>query len=173
MKIAINAGHTKSGSGSGAEYKGLNEGEIARAVAKTLMAKLRQRGHKVTDATVDKAATQNAYLRGVCTRANACDPDLFVSIHCNASATHLGHGVECYTWKGKKHTQAVKICEALADLGFKNRGVKDGSRLYVIKHTTAKAVLVELFFLDNKTDRALFAKHGADRIAEAIAKAIG
>jgi N-acetylmuramoyl-L-alanine amidase len=172
MKIAINAGHTKTGVGSGACYKGFNEGEITRAVASSLARFLRQDGHQIIDATVDKAPTQNAYLRGVCARANASDADLLISIHCNASATHLGKGVEAYTWKGKKHKQAINMCKNFADLDFKNRGVKDGSKLYVIKHTTAKAILIELFFLDNSTDRALYMKHGADRVAKAIADAI-
>ena len=172
MKIAINAGHTKTGAGSGACYKDFNEGEITRAVASSLTRILRQDGHQVINANVDKAVTQNAYLRGVCVRANACDPDLFISIHCNASTTHLGKGVEAYTWKGRKHQQAIDMCDNLAELGFKNRGVKDGSKLYVIKHTTAKAILIELFFLDNPTDQALYKKHGADRIAQAIADAI-
>mgnify|MGYP003293871491 CR=1 FL=1 len=171
-KICINAGHTKTGAGSGAEYKGFNEGQIVREVAASLAEKLRQKGHTVTNATVDKALTQNAYLRGVCARENASGAELFISIHCNASATHLGKGVECFTWKGKKVKQAVRICDNLADLGFKNRGVKDGSKLYVVKHTKATAVLVELFFLDNPTDRALFMKHGADKIAAAIAAAV-
>ena len=172
MRIAINAGHTKSGAGSGACYKGFNESEITRAITSRLAQILRQDGHQVINANVDKAATQNAYLRGVCARANASDPDLFISIHCNASATHLGKGVEAYTWKGRQHKQAIDMCDNLAELGFKNRGVKDGSKFYVIKHTEAKTILVELFFLDNPTDRALYMKHGADRIAKAIAKAI-
>jgi N-acetylmuramoyl-L-alanine amidase len=172
MKIAINAGHTKTGAGSGASYKGFNESDITRAVASSLAQMLRRSGHQITNANVDKAPTQNAYLRGVCTRANACDADLFISIHCNASATHLGKGVEAYTWKGRKLKQATNMCNNLAKLGFKNRGVKDGSKFYVIKHTNAKAILIELFFLDNPTDRALYMKHGADKIAEAIAKSI-
>lgn len=172
MRICINAGHTKTGAGSGAAHKGFNEGEIVRQVAASLTKKLRERGHKVTAATVDRASTQNAYLREVCARANATDAELFISIHCNASALHTGRGCECFTWKGRKVKQAVQICDNIADLGFKNRGVKDGSKLYVVKHTKATAVLVELFFLDNATDRALYMKHGADKLAEAIAKAI-
>lgn len=172
MKIAINAGHTKAGAGSGAVYKGFNEGEIVRDVSAALIPLLRQKGHTVTTATVNKSPTQNDYLREVCQLANRSGADIFLSLHCNASVTHLGKGVECYTWKGKKVKQATRICDNLADLGFKNRGVKDGSRFYVVKHTTATAILVELFFLDNATDRALYEKHGAKKIAEAIAKAI-
>ncbi len=172
MRISINAGHTKAGAGSGAEYKGFNEGDITRAVAKALTAKLRKRGHTVHNSTVDSATSQNAYLKKVCNLANQSGAELVISLHCNASAAHTGHGVECWTWKGRKVPVAVQICKSLASLGFKNRGIKDGSGFYVVKHTKATAVLVELFFLDNETDRALYKKHGVDNIAEAIASSI-
>ena len=172
MKIALNAGHTKTGPGTGANYKGFNEAAIVRDVAKALKMKLKAKGHTVVDVTVDNATTQNAYLRKVCKLANDSGAELFISLHLNASVSKLGHGVEAYTWRGGQLSKATKICKNIAALGFKNRGVKDGSKLYVIKHTTAKSILVELFFLDNYTDRKLYLEHGAERIAEAIAKSI-
>lgn len=172
MKIAINAGHTEAGAGTGAAYKGFTEADIVRDVARALIPKLRKKGHDVKTVNVDRASTQNAYLKSVCQLANATGADLFISLHCNASVTHLGKGCEAYTWKGRKVKQAVKICDNLATLGYKNRGVKDGSKLYVVKHTTATAILVELFFLDNATDRALYEQHGPAKIAEAIANAL-
>lgn len=172
MKISVNAGHTKTGAGYGATYKGFHESEITRAVVAALIPKLKKRGHTVHSSTVDKADTQAAYLKKVCQLVNASGAELFLSIHCNASATHKGHGVECFTWNGKKHATAAKICAHVAGLGYKNRGIKDGSGLYVIKHTNPTAILVELFFLDNYTDRKLYLEHGADKIAEAIARSI-
>lgn len=172
MKISVNAGHTKSGAGSGAVYKGFNESEIARAVANALISRLKKDGHAVYNSTVNSAPTQSAYLKEVCSLANRSGAELFVSIHCNASAGHKGHGAECWTWKGNKSPQAVKICGNLAKLGFRNRGIKDGRDLYVVKHTKAAAILVELFFLDNYTDRKLYLKHGAEQIAAAIADAL-
>ncbi len=172
MRISINAGHTTAGAGSGAAYKGFNEGVIVRAVAKALTAQLRKKGHTVYDSTVDKATTQNAYLRKVCDLANASGAELVISLHCNASAAHTGHGSECWTYRGKRVQAAVKTCENLEALGFRNRGIKDGSSFYVVKHTKATCVLVELFFLDNEKDRALYKKHGAEKIAAAIAASI-
>ena len=172
MRISINAGHTTAGAGSGASYKGFNEGTIVRAVAAALAAQLRKKGHTVHDSTVDKATTQNAYLRKVCDLANGSGAELVISLHCNASAAHTGHGVECWTYRGKRVQAAVKTCENLEALGFRNRGVKDGSSFYVVKHTRATCVLVELFFLDNEKDRALYKKHGAEKIAAAIAASI-
>ena len=172
MRISINAGHTKTGPGGGAVYDGFNEGAITRAVAKALTAELRKKGHTVHSSTVDAAASQNAYLRKVCNLANGSGAELVISLHCNASAAHTGHGVECWTWRGKRVQAAVNTCENLETLGFRNRGVKDGSSFYVVKHTKATAVLVELFFLDNPKDRALYKKHGPEKIAAAIAASI-
>lgn len=166
MKISINAGHTKSGAGYGASYKGLHESEITRKVSAALIKELKKRGHTVHDSTVDTARTQAAYLKKVCQLVNASRAELFLSIHCNASSGHTGHGVECWTWKGQKHGTAARICASIADLGYTNRGIKDGSGLYVVKHTKPTAILVELFFLDNYNDRALYAEAGAGRIAE-------
>ena len=56
---------------------------------------------------------------------------------------------------------------------MRNRGIKDGRNLYVLRNTTAKAILVELFFLDNYTDRKRYLELGADKISESIAEAIG
>lgn len=172
MKISINAGHTKSGAGYGATYKGFHESDITRAVVRALVPKLEARGHTVHTSTVDKAATQAAYLKKVCQLVNASGAELFLSIHCNASTSKLGQGVECYTWRGKKHATAAKICANVAKLGTRERGVKDGSGFYVIKHTKPTAILVELFFLDNYTDRKLYLEHGAEGIAEAIARSL-
>ena len=173
MKIAIGAGHTRTGAGTGAYYKGFNESEIVRKVAKALIPMLKQKGHTVTDVTVESAASQNAYLRKTCEMVNTSGAELFLQLHLNASVSKLGRGVECFTWYGAKHKQATKICANVAKLGTKNRGVKDGSGLYVIKHTKPKAILVELFFLDHYNDRKLYLDHGAEELAEAIAKAIG
>ena len=108
----------------------------------------------------------------MCDLANGSGAELVISLHCNASAAHTGHGVECWTYRGKRVQAAVKTCENLEALGFRNRGVKDGSSFYVVKHTRATCVLVELFFLDNEKDRALYKKHGAEKIAAAIAASI-
>ena len=173
IKISINAGHTASGAGYGAVYKGFRESEINRAVVKALIPKLQKLGHTIHNSTVDKASTNKAYLSQVVKSSNNSGAELFLSIHCNASTAHTGHGVECWTYKGAQHTEARRICANLSSLGFKNRGIKDGRNLYVVKNTTAKAILVEMFFLDIYRDRKLYLELGADKIATAIADAIG
>lgn len=172
MKISINAGHTKKGPGGGAVYKCFVESDITRLVAKALTARLQKAGHTVHNSTVDSATSQTAYLQQVVKLADQSGAELFISLHCNASTAHTGHGVECWTWRGDRLPAAVNICKNLEALGFRNRGVKDGSSFYVVRNTKATAILVEMFFLDNEKDRELFLRQGADKIAAAIAASI-
>jgi N-acetylmuramoyl-L-alanine amidase len=162
MKIVINAGHTKTGKGIGA-FKYLNESREARRIAYHLLYLLVGTNHEVIPAIYD---VSNNNLKEAVELSNSKAADLFISIHLNAGG---GDGVECYSWHGEKTRAAVNICNNIAALGYKNRGVKDGSGLYVIKHTKAEAVLVECCFVDSKNDAE---KYNAYKMAEAIYKAI-
>ncbi len=168
MKIVLNAGHTKSGAGSGAVGY-INESTETRKVVALVAEYLKVKGHTVVIDNVDKARSQSAYLSQVVKTANKTGADLFVSIHFNAGG---GKGVECYTWKGQKVPSAVGVCAELNKLGFRNRGVKDGSGFYVIKKTTMPAVLVEVCFVDNELDARLYNALGVKLVAKAIANAL-
>ena len=78
-----------------------------------------------------------------------------------------------FTYGGKSFDEAERTCGALEALGFKNRGVKDGSSLYVIRHTDAKAMLIEVCFTDSASDAELYEKIGCDAVARAVCEAIG
>ena len=162
MRIVINAGHTKIGKGIGA-YKYLNESRESRRIAYHLLYLLAGTNHEVIPAIYDVSSNN---LKEAVTLSNNKCADLFISIHLNAGG---GEGVECYTWNGEKTTIATNVCSNIAALGYKNRGIKNGSSLYVIKHTKAPALLVECCFVDNKNDAN---KYNAYKIAEAIYKAI-
>lgn len=164
-KICINAGHTKLGKGTGANGY-LNESTETRKIAFELMKLLSDSGHEVIPAVFDRSSDN---LKEAVTLANSENADLFVSIHLNAGG---GQGCEAYTWKGQKVTQAEKALNGLKSLGFRNRGIKDGSNLYVIKNTKMTAVLLEICFVDNKADAELFKKVGYNNIAKAIYSAI-
>jgi N-acetylmuramoyl-L-alanine amidase len=162
LRIVVNAGHTKFGKGIGA-YKHLNESREARRIAYHLLYLLTSTNHEVIPAIYD---VSNDNLKEAVNLSNTKKADLFVSIHLNAGG---GEGVECYTWKGEKTKVATNICKNIAALGYKNRGVKNGSNFYVIKQTTAQAVLVECCFVDNQKDKE---KYNAYKMAEAIYNAI-
>lgn len=171
MVVGINCGHTKSGPGYGAVGL-IKESEHTRLVGQALVKLLRSSGISVVDCTIDQAGTQQEYLAKTVEMANKQNLDLFLSIHFNASAAHTGHGVECYTYNSAKHEEAVKICRNIANLGFSNRGVKDGSNLYVVKNTKAKVILIEVCFCDNELDASMYLTLGEEKIAQAIFESV-
>lgn len=169
MRIGVNCGHTVTGQpGSGASGY-LVESDETRAVGYALMDLLRQQGHTVIDCTDDYANSTGENLRNICALANAQPLELFVSIHFNAGQ---GQGVECWTYGSGDAGCADKIKRNIAMLGFRDRGIKDGSHLYVIKYTTARAVLVEVCFVDTESDAKQYKKVGVSNIAAAICEGI-
>lgn len=167
MKIGINCGHTISGPGFGAVGI-IEESENTRLVGYNLMDKLAAAGISVIDCTIDEAESQSAYLAEAVQKANADNLDWFISIHFNASASHEGNGVEVYTYEGRQYEDALAVCENIAALGFKNRGVKAGTGLYVIRKTKAKSMLIEVCFCDNEHDVSVYGANGPEKVAQAI-----
>ena len=167
MKLSVNAGHTISGAGYGATGL-IRESVWTRIIAYKVMAEMTRRGHTVYNATVDTAKTTNQYLQKTVNLADANKCDYFLSIHLNASKDHNGQGCEAYTYKGTQHKKAVGICKELSKLGFKNRGVKDGSKLFVVKNTRDRAILVEVFFCDNGNDVKIASSLDYEKIGCAI-----
>lgn len=165
MKICINAGHTKFGAGTGAN-KYLNESIETRKIAYELMKLLADTNHEVVPVVFDKS---NNNLKEAVELANNEKATLLVSIHLNAGG---GSGCEVYTYNAKNLPAAHKVCKNLEKLGFKNRGIKNGSNLYVIKNTKMSAMLIEICFVDNKEDVSLYNKVGVEEIAKAIYKSI-
>ena len=168
MRVGINCGHTVSGTVGCGAVKYIDESVETRAVGKRLMTLLRRNGHTVYDCTNDYAPTVSSNLSQIVTMANNQPLDLFVSVHFNSGG---GRGTEVFTYGGQKHGEAVNVCNALNSLGFRNRGVKDGSHLYVVRKSDAKAMLIEVCFVDTD-DAELYKKIGADKVAQVICAAI-
>lgn len=169
MRIGINCGHTVSGQPGCGAVGYIDESVETRNVGKKLITLLKQAGHTVHDCTNDYAPTTSSNLSQIVGLANKQPLDLFVSIHFNAGG---GKGTEVYTYGAAQHTEAVSVCNALNKLGFVNRGVKDGSNLYVVRRSNAKAMLIEVCFVDTQADVDLYKSLGAERIAQAICTAI-
>ncbi len=168
MRIGINCGHTVSGKGCGAVGL-INESEHTRLVGYALMELLKEAGVEVVDCTIDSAGTKQEYLEKAVITANTNELDLFISIHFNASASHTGHGVEIYTYKGQAYQEAEAVSRHIAQLGYKNRGIKAGDNLFVIRKTKAKAMLIEVCFCDNRKDVDIYQRTGGYRsIAQAV-----
>lgn len=167
MKIAIDCGHTLTGADYGAV--GIKaESNLTREVGTKVISKLKALGHTVINCTIDNSNTLEESLSYRVNQANNNNVDLFVSIHFNCF-NEQAHGTEVFTWGGEQLPEATRVLNNLVGLGYKNRGIKDGSNLYVIRNTKAKAMLVECCFCDNKDDMD---KYDAEKIASAIVEGI-
>ena len=173
MILNVHAGHNAKVPGACGL---LDEVTEDRRVKDLVIAKLQALGHTVHDCTDDEGRTQSANLANIVARCNDNKVDLDISIHFNAGAGDTGGngattGTEVLVYS--KTTEAVPyataICEAIAALDYKNRGVKERPDLYVLNHTKAPALLVECCFVDDADDVALY---DADQMAAAIVQGI-
>lgn len=167
MRINVHAGHNFKVSGASGCF---SETVEDRNVKNLVIAKLKALGHIVYDCTDEDGATQSKNLVNIVEKCNAHSVDLNVSIHFNAS-NGAGHGVEVlvYSDNSKAKPYAQNIVNAIANLGFTNRGVKVRTNLYVLRKTKAPSLLVECCFCDNQGDANIY---NANNMADAIVKGI-
>lgn len=152
----------------------LDETTEDRKVKDLVISKLKILGHTVYDCTDDLGTSQSANLKNIVAKCNAHLVNIDVSIHFNAGANDVSGdekttGTEVYYYSTKGKAYAEKVVNAIAELGFKNRGVKSSSTLYVLKHTNSPAILIECCFVDDKDDANLYS---AEAMANAIVKGI-
>ena len=176
MKFNIHAGHNKDGYIACGAVGLIKESTQARSVKKRVIKKLRKQKHTVYDCTVDKAPSVGQNLAQIVHKCNAHKVDLDVSIHFNSGAfDQTGNekttGVEVLVYgnNSKAIPQAQAVCEEIAKLGFKNRGVKYRPGLYVLRHTDSPAMLIECCFVDDRDDVKLY---NAEKMANAIVKGL-
>lgn len=163
MKINVHAGHNPAGKVACGAVGLINESTENRRVKDEVIAQLQTLGHTVYDCTENNGSGQADVLKKIVAKCNAHKVDLDVSIHFNSGAgdpagNSKTTGVEAYVYSTSSAAKpyAEKICQAIADLGFRNRGVKYSTGLYVLKHTVSPAVLVECCFVDDKDDAELY-----------------
>lgn len=170
--VGVNAGHylgeDNYDPGACNEVLGLKEADINVSVANKVINLLQERGHE----TVYIHAGE---LWEITDASDAAGADVFVSIHCNSAAAEGANGVETFHYtgspNGKKLASLVQT-NLVAELGLKDRGVKDAS-FYVIRKTEAVAILVELGFLSNMSEGQLMnTEEFQDNAALAIANGI-
>lgn len=163
----VNDGHTQKGPGSGAVGK-IKESEHTRLVGNEVRRLFKEQGEGVVNCTIDYANSASESLDLIVKQANRQDLDWFIAIHFNAGG---GKGVEVYTYEGRQYQDAIDVCKNIEKLGFKNRGVKAGTGLYVIRKTKAKAMLVEVCFVDTE-DADKYLSVGYKAIAKAIVEGV-
>lgn len=175
MRINVHAGHNPDGMTACGAIGLIRESTEARAVKDRVIAQLTAMGHTVRDCTCNNGTSQNDILQKIVAACNAQEADLDISIHFNAGAQSEADGhttgteVYVYSTSSAAATYAQQVVDSIAALGFRNRGVKERTSLYVLRHTKAPAMLIECCFVDDPEDVALY---NADRMAAAIVAGI-
>lgn len=131
------------------------EDNLTLDVGKRVIAKLKALGHEVVKCKPITAKSVPESLRRRCDRANRSKVDVFVSIHFNAF-NRKANGTEIYATSPAGHRIAKPVLDEIIKLGFFNRGLKNGSHLYVVSNTNMPAILIECCFLDSQKDMSLF-----------------
>lgn len=160
-KIAVDAGHGGFGVTPGKRSPdGEFEWSFNNKVVLALIERLSQYGCFDVCRTDDPTGKTDVPLATRVKRANDFCANLFVSAHQNANRSEWGShgGTETFYYgadpKGKR--LATLVQKRLIDaLGLRDRGVKDGSKLYVINNTNMTAILTEGAFMDSTTDIAV------------------
>jgi N-acetylmuramoyl-L-alanine amidase len=161
MKIVVNGGHCPDAD-SGALGSKSEEAVICRGLMELTSQYLLNVGFEVL-------CVQKNELAEIVAATDAFGADLFVSIHCNAAENKAARGTEVFFASAEGMRLAVCLQKQITlSLGTVNRGVKDGSWLYVLKNTEAIGVLVETAFISNPEDEELLLGQ-ADGFARAIA----
>ncbi len=174
MKVNHRQGHSINCKGA---YGILDEVNVCKEVNKYLSSYLNQLGVRGVDCTSTER-TENSDLSYGVNKNNSNKADYFISIHANKPPKGKeGQAYGCEVWLHpstslENKNKANQICNKLSSLGFHNRGVKTSNNLYELNKTNNKAMIVELFFLDRKSDCDLYNKLGAKTIGKALAEGI-
>ena len=170
--IVISSGHGAKISGAvGPSPWGLNEHKEAVRVVDAVAEKLRARGVKVTTFEDKTSTSQSQNLNTIVAfHNNQPRHDLDVSVHFNAYlSTTKPMGTECL-YKTQQ-ALAETIADAVAAVGYVNRGGKLRNDLAFLNNTREKAVLIETCFVDSQADVHLY-QSTFDETCEAIATAL-
>lgn len=144
------------------------EDALTHQLGMKLIALLVKEGIKITVVNPNRAKSVTHSLHQRCYAANISGADYYVSLHFNASDGR-GHGSEVFAISPRGKALGSAILPRICALGFRNRGVKDGRKYYVIRHTSMPAVIVEGAFADNKEDME---RLDLDQMAIAISQGI-
>ncbi len=167
--IFLDAGH--GGYNPGAVYNGRQEKDDALALTLAVGEILTSYGFRVLYSRTDDTY-ESPYQKAA--EGNASGADIFISIHRNSNPVPgLYNGVESLVYNDwlPAGTIATNINRQLEKVGYKNLGVNSRPNLVVLRDTQMPAVLVEVGFINNERDNALFDSR-FDETARAIADGI-
>ena len=167
MKICIDPGHSGSFE-PGACAGGVTEAAVTLEIARITARMLQKYRHKVL--LTRTGEVDNDWLTWRCEAAWNFGADIFISIHCNAHASSEANGTEVFYFPTSENGHTLARCiqeEVVKSCRTADRGVKTNDEWTVLLETACPAVLVELAFLTNDSERELLTTDmGQRRFAE-------
>lgn len=163
MKLAIDIGHNCPPDTGAKGIK--HECKLTKELGLLLISELNKiPSIQATNVTPDKASTVRESLNQRVNNANALKADYYISLHFNAfNQRASGSEVFAISQEGKR--LALPILQNICTLGFKNRGVKNGNHLHVLRNTKMPAILIECCFIDSQIDMSIY---NARKMVDAI-----
>ena len=173
MKICIDPGHSGPFE-PGACAGGVTEAAVTLEIARITARMLQKYRHKVL--LTRTGEVDNDWLTWRCEAAWNFGADIFISIHCNAHASSEANGTEVFYFPTSENGHTLARCvqeEVVKSCRTADRGVKTNDEWTVLLETACPAVLVELAFLTNDSERELLTTDmGQRRFAEGLVKGI-
>lgn len=147
--IVLDPGH--GGEDCGAIRNGIDEKSIVLDVSKRVRDILVKKGYNVY---MTREEDKTVSLQDRVEFSEAVQPDIFLSIHVNSSEKSAITGIETHYYRQESLSLAQTVhASMISNIKTNNRGLFK-SKFYVINHTTAPAILVEIGFLSNAGERA-------------------
>lgn len=167
-EIEIHPGHWKN-TNSGANCF-MNEVTEARKVAKRVYEILRAANVPTTYYEDNSSTNQRDNINYLVGQHNKDQDGLIVSIHFNASGGTSNKGIGTEVLYYSEKNLALKVAKAISDVsGLKNRGAKQRTDLGVLAKTYEPAILIEVCFVNDSVDVALY-RRDFEKICQAIAR---
>lgn len=191
LKLALDPGH--GGEENGAEYYGKREKDINLQLAYLVKEGLEQ--YENITVFLTRTEDETVGLKERADRAAEVDADLLISLHCNASVSHVSQGASVYISTGEyKRKELMDFADLFLGefeaIGLSNAGTfarmtqmgrrrADGSfddYYGVLRHSYnhgIPAILIEHCYMDSPADKDyVSSKEGIGKLAEADVNAI-
>ena len=176
IRIYIDQGHNPAPHHNlGAQGNGLYEQDLTFSIGCMLAELLKEDGRfevclsRPEESTVlgtDRDSSLQARVDG----AAQFEADYFISLHINSFTDDSANGIEVHTARMGDDSYAVgkRLLNGMLDATcLKSRCIKQSGDLFVLKHASMPAVLLEMGFISNQNDAAFLQQH-PDLFAQGI-----
>lgn len=172
MKISNRGGHTKASPGASALLDEIIEDRKLNLRISALLSEFNQ---MISSQPNDGTSYPTELLYGI-NIANSNKVNFAYSIHLNKAYTRYNGAIGVEILLNLENSETVtignRILKNMENLGFINRGLKDGKRFGEINSIVAGSMIIEICFVEATEDVALYNSLGIDKISRAVANGI-